>query len=55
VLEASGGARLSPEACLRRLVLDEARVEDFDGDGAVDEEVRGAVDRAHPALAQTVI
>jgi hypothetical protein len=55
VLQAPGGARLASEALLRRVVCDEARVQDLDGHGALDEQVRRAVDGAHAALAQTLV
>ena len=52
MLESARGARLASEALLRRLVCDEARVENFDGHGALNQKVRRVIDRAHAAHAE---
>jgi hypothetical protein len=54
VRDARGGAGLAGEAGDDLLVGGERRVQDFDRDGLLHQDVRAAVDRAHPALADAL-
>ena len=55
VLHASGRPRFTTKPLLGCLVADKSLAEDLQGHRAIDEQVRGPIDRAHPAAAEPII
>jgi hypothetical protein len=55
MLHAASRAGFAAKALLRSLISDESLAENFQRDGPIDEQVRGAINRAHASTAQNFI
>ena len=55
MMHASGRARLPAKSLLRCFVTDEPLAENFDSHRAFDQQMRGPVNRAHPAAAEPLV